>query len=241
MKIVKDTRGQFIIIAVMIIAIMMVSIAVTMYGAATYYEYERWEEYKTVIDHLKLNTVRLVEMSLANYTTAIEDEGILRANLARWELDLREAYPGLGIILTYELANGAHQTYDTNSTYILGLTHSWNAPASFSAANATFTLDLAAIGLTGYRFDAAPLLGFTILNRSATEIYAVVKGEDGLPITDLKEDNFLVSGLTVTRVSSHYDKAELLVYKIQCDGNIPASVAVTVWDTRGIRTVAESA
>lgn len=240
MKIVKDKRGQFIIIAVMIIAIMMVSIGVTIYGAATYYEYERWEEYITVVDHIKLSTVRLAEMSLASYTTATENNDVLRGNLAQWESDLRQAYPGLGISLTYELANGSYHAYNTTTNYTLGLTHYWNAPTSFSAANATFTLDLAAIGLTGYRFEATPLVSVMILSASTTEIHAVVKGEDGQAISGLNEDNFLVSGATVKRVSTYLDPEVLLAYKIECDGNIPSSATVAVTDARGIRTVATS-
>ncbi len=240
MKMVEDKSGQFIIIAVMMLAIMMVSIAVTMHGVATYYKYERWEEYTTLIDHIKLNTIRLVEISLANYTTAPEDNNILRDSLAQWQIDLRKSYPGHGIVLTFDLANGSYEAYNTNVNYTLGLAHYWNENASFSAANATFTLDLASIGLTGYKFRATPFLGLTILNTTSNEIYVAVKGKEGMPVANLERDNFQVSNLNVTGVTIHYDQSEQFVYVIECDGAIPEPVTVTVWDAQGIRAVAES-
>ncbi|MCK4477023.1 hypothetical protein KAU88_00640 [Candidatus Bathyarchaeota archaeon] len=243
MRIVKDKKGQFIIIAVMMIAIMMVSIAVTMYGVATYYKYEMWEEYITMIDHIKLNTIRLVEISLANYTTAAtENNSILRDSLARWQIDLRKAYPGHGIALTYELANSSYQAYNAHINYTLGLSRCWNETASFSAANATFTLNMASVGLTGYKFRTAPFLNLTIItvDNAAKEITVAVKGEDGTPITNLKEDNFQVDGLNITAVTSRYDPKELFLYTIKCDGPMLGSVTVTVWDVQGIQVVAKS-
>jgi hypothetical protein len=234
LRIVKEKKGQFIVIAVMMIALMIVSIGAIMYSAGTYYRQEQWEEYVTLVEHVRLSTVRLVEISLANYT-ASGNNSTLKDNLNQWQNDLRKAYPGYGIVLTYDLADG------TNINYSQGLASHWNENASYSAANATFALNTTSVGLEGYRFMATAFLNLTILNvDTANDVITVaVTGEDGNPIKDLKKDNFQVGGINVASVVSSYSETYILVYTIKCDGSIPASVTVTVRDQRGIIVVAK--
>jgi len=221
----------------MMIALMIVSIGAIMYRAGTYYRYEQWEEYITLTEHVKLNTIRLVEISLANYTAPGNNStSILKDNLNQWQNDLRKAYPGYGIILTYNLTDG------TNINYSQGLASHWNENASYSAANANFALNITSVGLEGYRFMATAFLNLTILNVDALSdvITVAVTGEDGMPITDLKKGNFQVDGLDIKNVTSSYHETYILVYTINCDGSIPAPVTVTVWDQRGIIVIAKS-
>jgi len=233
-KLIKHKKGQFVIIAFLMIAMMIISIGALMHRAVTYYKHEPWEEYLTLIGNIELNSHRLVELSLANYTHAEENNiYILRDNLQKWQNDLTRIYPGYGISLNYELASG------TNYNYYLGLTRHWNKTASFSAANASFTLDITSIGLTGYKFMATVFLNLTILNTAGNEITVTVKGEDGTPITNLKKDSFQVSNLNITGVTPQYDQKEVLVYTIKCDRTIPPSVTVKVWDERGIQVTAK--
>jgi len=235
MRIVKNKKGQFIIIAVMMIALMIVSIGAIMYSAGTYYRYEQWEEYIILVEHVKLSTIRLVQISLANYT-ASANNSTLKDNLDQWQNDLKKAYPGYGVILTYDLADG------TNISYSQGLASYWNETVSYSAANATFTLNIASVGLEGYEFMATAFLSLAILNvtTSTNEITVAVTGEDGMPITDLRKDNFHVDGLNITSVTSGYDPDYTLFYTIKCE-NLPSSSAtVRVWDHRGIQVIAKN-
>ncbi len=215
------------------IALMIISIGAIMYSAGTYYRYEQWEEYITLVEHVKLSTIRLVEISLANYT-ASGNNSILKDNLDRWQNDLKKAYPGYGVALTYDLTDG------TNINYSEGLASHWYEKVSYSAANATFALNITSVELEGYRFMATPFLSLEInATTSTNEVIVVVTGRDGMPITNLKKDNFQVDGLNITSVTSSYDQTYILVYTIKCDGNIPAPVTVTVWDQRGIKVIAE--
>lgn len=241
MKVMKEKKGQFIIIAVMIVAIMMVSLAATMYNVATYYEYENWEEYITLVDHIKLNTIRLAEISLANYTAGnLGSPETLSENLQQWQRDSTRAYVDKGIVLTYDLANGSHHIYGISTPYSKGFALRWNETFSFSAANVTCNLDMASIGLTGYKFEAAVVLGLEFLNSSGKTIYVSVKKEDGMPVTDLEKNNFEVGDLNIAAVTSVYDWVYLLVYRIECYEDIPDPVSVSVWDTRGIKVVSRS-
>jgi len=248
LRIVRNKKGQFILIAVMMIAIMIVSIGAVLHSAGTYYRYEQWEEYITLVEHIKFNTIRLVEISLANFTTSGNNStgmhayalrmynSTLKDNLNQWQNDLRTAYPGYGVILAYELADG------TNIEYFQGFASKWNETVSYSTANATFALDITSVGLTGFRFMATPLLSLAIVNASAStdEIIVAVTQEDEMPVLKLERDNFQVDGLNVTNVASSYDPDYVLVYTIKCDSNIPAAVTVRVRDHRGIQVIARS-
>jgi len=223
------------------IALMIISIGAIMYSAGTYYRYEQWEEYITLVEHVKLSTIRLVEISLANYTKS-ENNYILKDNLDQWQNDLRKAYPGYGVILTYDLTNATHQVHGTNINYSQGLAFHWNENASYSAANATFALNITSVGLEGYKFMATAFLNLTILNVDPPNdvITVAVTGEDGMPITNLRKDNFQVDELNVTTVTSHYHEDYILVYKIQCENLQSSSATVTVWDQRGIKVIAKN-
>jgi hypothetical protein len=233
LRIVKNKKGQFIVIAVMMIALMVVSIGAIMYRTGTYYRQEQWEEYMTLVEHVRLGTIHLVEISLANYT-ASGNNSILKDNLDQWQNDLKKAYPGYGVILTYNLADG------TNINYSQGLASHWSETVSYSAANATFDLNMTSVGLEGYKFMTTAFLGLKILMTTTNEITVAVTGEDGTPIKDLKKDNFQVEGLNIASVTSSYDETYILVYTIKCDETVPAPVTVTVRDQRGIIVVAKS-
>jgi hypothetical protein len=233
-KLIKNKKGQFIIIAFLMIAIMIISIGALMHGAVTYYKHEPWQEYLTLIGSIELNSRRLVELSLANYTNTQNGE-ILRDNLQKWQNDLTRIYPGYGITLNYTLAS------DTNYNYSLGLTCNWNKNASFSAANATFNLNITSIGLTGYKFVATTFLNLRILSPPANDMINVtVTREDGTPITNLKTENFQVNGLKPVDVtSSYYNETYPIIYTIECNETITEPVTAKIWDERGIQVTAK--
>ncbi len=234
-KLLEHEKGQFVIIALLMVAIMIISIAALMHRAVTYYKHEPWEEYLTLIGNIELGSRRLVELSLSNYTNMdTPDPNVLRTNLEKWQTSLTRIYLGYGVALDYSLPNGTYTVYDTTVNYYLGLNSSWDRQTSISMANTTFTLGVTSIGLTGHRFVSTAFLNLTILNVSGDEINVTVKGEDGMPIAELAKENFQVRDLNITSLNSHYDQTEILVYRIRCDQTVPVPVTVEVWDHRGI-------
>ena len=249
-KLVKQKRGQFIVIAALMISIMIVSIGAIMYGAVTYFRYERWEEYLAIIDNVKLGSHRVVEMSLASYTLTL-DNATLKNNLDQWRSNIAKAYPGFGLILTYSNASGSHYVYGVNITYSFGLASYWYNETSFSAANATFSLNITSVGLSGYEFTAFAFLRMRILECSFSDNALVtrltVEREGLTPVTNLKKSNFQVEvagydsvNFTLTQYySGIYDS---FIYEIHCD-SIPAqpsSVEVAAVDGRNIKVIANS-
>jgi len=227
-SIIKQKKGQFIIIAILFIATMIISIGGMLYTTVTYYKYEPWEEYLTLIGSIELSSERLVELSLSNCTHT-NDTSILRTNLGSWQRDLTKIYPGYGVEL------------DLKSVKDPDLI--WYNPISFSNASATFSLDISFLGLSGYEFTAISFLNLTIINNpiNSSIINATVTREAGNPVFNLKRNNFRLqedSTVNIVSVTSRYDPNNTLVYIITCDGVISSPVTLSVCDHRGIKVEA---
>ena len=228
-RLISQENGQFVIIAVLMIAMMIISIVPLMHRTVTYYKHEPWEEYLALIGSIELNSERLVTLSLANYTQTL-NQNILIKNLENWQIDVMKIYPGRGVSLLYE------------TVY---LNRNWEKQQSFSVANVTFTLDIESIGLRGYKFTTMKLINLTIIEVDNADIVVTVKDEDKEPITDLGKENFEVvdpsnnATITIESVALHYDENEQLVYTLTCDSTVPIPVIVKVRSVENIYVVAK--
>lgn len=245
MRVLQQRDGQFIMIAVLMIAIMIVSVAGVLHSTVTYYKHDRWEEYLNMLDNIKISSQRVVEISLANYTRA-HDSNILTENLDQWQQDLTKAYPGFAIILTHSNA-----TIGTGADSVASETGS---PRYFSKATALLNVDITSVGLTGYEFTASAFLGI-ILNATYTGgddllIHAAVEQENSTPVPKLQKANFFVNG---TRLSEY--SLSKLAYSYQMEGDIlriiyriiipnftptTTDVLVDVVDSRNIKAAANA-
>ena len=244
MKIVKRKKGQFIVLAALIVAIMIVSIGTIMYGTVTYFRHERWQDYLMIIDNVELGSQRVFEISLANYTSTFNDTQVLFDNLNQWQTSFTNAYPGFGVALTYfdaAIGNGTK-----NVTSQIGNT------MYFSSANSALEINITSVGLTGYRFVASAFLG-VILNATYDEsdlvIFTAVEKENSTPVTDLNKENFFVNNESLAVMNSTLTRS----YELDDDGvlrvvyrivilNDPglSDVLVAVVDARGIKAIGNS-
>ncbi len=245
-KLATNRKGQFIVIAVLMIAIMIISVTSIMYNAVTYFRYERWEEYLGIIDNTEINAYRLMELSLANYTMT-DSLGVLKANLDQWQRDLMSTHSQFRIVVNYTLASGGTPIY-----YDQGLNKSWNKRVSLSAASAGFKVDVTSVGLTGYRFTSSVVLNLTILDvlwhskskRVDVRLSVTMEGQASVP--NLQKSNFLqfqVNGNTITNfnVSRRYESTtyKCFIYELRYSASTapttPVSVLVSLIDSRSIR------
>ncbi len=244
MKIVKHKKGQFIVLAALIVAVMIVSIGTIMYGTVTYFRHERWQEYLMIIDNVELGSQRVFEISLANYTSTFNDTQVLNKSLNQWQTNLTKAYPGFGVALTCSDA-----TIDNGTRPV---TSQINNTMYFSSANATLNIDMTSVGLTGYKFVASAFLG-VILNATYDEsdlvIFIAVEKENSTPVTNLNKENFFVNNESLAVMNSTLTRSYTLdddgvlrvVYRIVIPNNPGLSdVLVAVVDTRGIKAIGNS-
>jgi len=261
LRLVRNKQGQFIIIAALLIAIMIISAGAVMFSAVTYFTHERWEEYVVVIDGVEEGTARVLEVSLANYTLT-GNSNILKTNLDSWRQDVKKAYSGFGTILNYSLATGSYSVYGMSLNYVLGLNRTWNQPISYSAANATVSLNITSVGLTGYRFSSTVFLKMNITdalwykgqgnNNGQIGIRVVMYKEGNAFITNLQTGNFVlfqIGSPGVNKTFSFYryyeETLSAFVYELRYEHsskNKPASVIATVGvvDARGIKVTGKA-
>lgn len=229
---VKQKNGQFIIIAVLLISTMIISIGAILYSTVTYYKYEPWEEYNTVIDGIQLNTLHLVELSLCNYSNSgFANPSILKNNLDEWKKDLSMIYPSYGVSLDYQLSG------DT------GLQIQEIAFSSSLIANVTFSLNITSLGLTGYEFVTSPSLNLSIIDvpSSIDEYLNVTVTTSGdVPVFGLTEDNFYLMGgsVEITDFADYYNETYTIIYSMKCDAVLTSPVDISVLDHRGIKILA---
>jgi len=252
MRMARQKKGQFIIIAALMLSIMIIAISTVIYGTVTYYRQERWEEYVTIVDSIKTASCNLLQIGLANYSQT-SNPYVLRDYFNQWMRDVRKAYPGFGVGLSYSLASGIRSAYGVSLNYSLGLARTWNQQVSFSASDATVDIDVASLGLSGYNFSSHVFLKMNIRETKwyykETQRYVltyVSVDEEGLePVVNLQKSNFEVklSGLPQTfSIKRYYSSTyKCFIYEIRIPsdpaGNPPSSVEVALLDTRRIKTV----
>jgi hypothetical protein len=266
MRIVGNKKGQFIIIAALLLAIMIVSASVVMFSAVTYFKHERWEEYIIVIDGVKASTANVLTLSLANYTQTLNGS-VLKTNLDSWRDAVKRAYSGYGAILGYSLASGSYSAYGMNPiNYNLGLASTWNQRISFSAANVTTSLNITSVGLSGYRFTSTVFLRMNITDvlwydgkgsnpGPYVGVRVVMYSEGPAMITNLKKSNFVlfqVGGVNKTfSLVRYYESVghsgnpalNAYVYELRYDAlSDPGSVTakISVVDSRGVKVTGQA-
>jgi len=265
MRVVGDKRGQFILIAALLIAVMIVSASAVMFSAVTYFKHERWEEYIIVIDGVEAGTANVLTLSLANSTQTLNGS-VLKTNLDSWRNAVKRAYSGYGAILGYSLASGLYSAYGMNPYYNLGLNRTWNKRISFSAANATASLNISSVGLTGYRFSSVVFLKMNITDvlwysgqgqkpGPFVGVRVVMYAEGPVFLTNLQKSNFVlfqVGGVNKTFTLVRYYESvghsgnpalNAYVYELRYDAsNDPGSVTATVSvvDVRGVKVTGQA-
>ncbi len=251
MRLARERKGQFIIIAAMLLSIMIVSVSTVIYGTVTYYRQERWEEYVTIVDSIKTASSNLLQIGLANYATT-QNSTILRDYFNQWIRDVRNAYPGFGVDVGYALSNGVRSAYGVSLNYSLGLARRWNQATSYVASNATVSIDVASVGLTGYNFSSHVFLKMSIRDavwyskssKRYVSIYVSVDKDGPEPVVNLQASNFpdvKLEGVSRSFTAKRYYSStyNCFIYEIRVSSidSLPASAEVTLVDNRGIKTV----
>jgi hypothetical protein len=264
LKLVRNKRGQFIVIAALLISVMIISASAVMFSAVTYFSHERWEEYIIVIDGIRTGTASVLQLSLANYTQTLNNT-VLKTNLDAWRQDVGRAYSGFGAILSSTPASGTYSAYGMSLNYVNGLARTWNQTTSFSAANTTGSLNITSVGLEGYKFKSSVFLKMQI----ADVIYYAGKGSDpnyigvqvivyaeGLEvITNLQKSNFVlfqIGGVNQTYTFLRYYESlshsgvpalNTFVYEMRYQvASKPGSVItnISAVDARGIKVTGQA-
>ena len=265
LRLVRNKRGQFIVIAALLISVMIISASAVMFSAVTYFSHERWEEYIIVIDGIRTGTASVLQLSLANYTQTLNNT-VLKTNLDAWRQDVGRAYSGFGAILSSTPVSGTYSAYGMNPlNYVNGLASTWNQQTSFSAANTTGSLNITSIGLEGYKFKASVFLKMQIADviyyagkgsdPNYLGVQVIVNAEGSEVITNLQKSNFVlfqIGGANPTYTFLRYYESvshsgvpalNTYVYEMRYEvasNPGPVTAKVSVVDARGIKVTGQA-
>lgn len=203
----RARRGQFVIIAALMIAIMIVSIAVVMYSTVSYYRYESWEEYMGLIDNVMAGSKQVLLSLLANYTVnvyekGVADKSIVNDMLLKWSIDLYKAFPSYGLNVSF------YERSQLVNINVYGISYNrlvngfikcyWYYPEGLSSVCAEARIDALRFGLYGYNTSALYYLYARIdttyisANPSSVQNINVTVVRENGPATDLNWNNFEV-------------------------------------------------
>jgi hypothetical protein len=255
----KGKRGQFILIAILLVAVMMISIMVGMYGTVTYYRYESWEEYIGMVENVKTCSQQILRKGLADFTKNFYERGIVDKNstsaiLDQWTTDLREALPGYGLDLNFDkgsrlltIGSYSRSVDDIIKCY-------WNYPEGLSSIYAEIRLNISEQGLYGYETEdllylhAKADISYKDLSLpQITNLNVTVDregAENGLPVVDLTKANFNAlrfnstlgdwTFVNVTNALQTNAGTYMLTFANPIEAPYHKWLQITVKDTRGI-------
>jgi hypothetical protein len=184
---------------------------------------------------------------------------------------VKKAYSGFGVILDYSLASGAYSAYGMSLNYNQGLAYNWNPNPQnvfFSAANATASLNVTSVGLTGYGFVSTVFLKMHIAdalyykgtgsNPHYVGVRVIMYAEGPVMLTSLAKSNFVLfqiggSNVTTWSLYRYYESTghggnpalNAFVYELRYEvpknsDPVTATATIGVVDARGIKVTGQA-
>jgi len=257
-------RGQMIVIAALLMAILLVSLLPITYMATTHYRFMRYKSVKEITANIASEFRRGLEAILAtsthiyNKTFYLEPGRIVAKKLFnRWVMTLLKAYSGVGIqvnvssgdILLQPAKDGYPEIRIEEGEIMKCF---WYFPRAISAIYATMSLNLTEYGLYGWNISRLVLLNLTINTDQMRIDYSKDMGwfnmtllkEYQEPVNDLAEGTLIVRYYDenvnnwkiadIINITYRGAGDYTIFFKYPHDDNRYKHLEVMIVDTRGI-------
>ena len=264
-KLLFNKRGQFIIIAIMFISIMIISVTIFVYSTITQYRYQRWEEYLSVVDNIRINSGEVLNIALANFTNQFLsghvksktewETYVLGDLLSSWERYLQKIYAGMGVDLDFKAVKNrliASKWRIGDDEHIIKCF--WYGSDSVSSICANLSITLSSYGFYGYHTILEKYLRLQVdtsyidMNQSEIQsLNVIVTKENENPCFGLTNSNFEV--IWFNNETNSWDEASIAnvtyngggCYTLNFTNPIPKPyykwLFISVIDQRGIVTL----
>jgi hypothetical protein len=235
-----NRKGQFSVIAAMLVAVVLVSAVMTTYSSIRYNSQTETPQTLSTIDEVNLALKRILGFTVGYYGSVLEVTGntsyakALASNYLSSGLDnIADIRPDLSP--SFRIVN-------------LDLSTKWYSNQSYSAGNFLIKYDLGGLGVTGLTYSASSRLDVQVLN-TADSTHAMVNiSSDGEPLINLGQSSFkfykyLYSNSTwnfiglQTEPVAYMDGRYLLTLP---PGINSTSFVLKIEDSRGLMVVASS-
>jgi hypothetical protein len=226
-------RGQFSIIAALLVAVVLVTALITTYTLVRYSPFEKPPQVLGAVDEMNLDVKRMLEFTVGYYGSVLQVTGNMTyaKNLAANYL-----YSGLLHVAR------THPEWSPSFTFNYSDTStSWFKPTSRSIGNLSVTYSLSGLGISNIHYSASCELNVAIVSTNATQTRIIVTKEDNMPLLTLTQSNFnfyfynyAASSWTTVNPSSVLVFSNGTYIMTIPSGVDPAAYMVKVVDPRGI-------
>jgi len=235
-----NRKGQFSIIAALLVAVVLIAAVMTTYSAIRYSPLQDQPQVLSAIDETNLALKQILGFTVGYYGSVLKVTG--NSSYAR-------------TLATNYLSSGLNNIGDIRPEWgpsfnvtTLELSTNWFTRTSYSTGNITVKYDLTGLGVYGISYSASSRLDVTISDSNSTsQAYLTILKDEDEPLINLGRQNFdfyryIYENSTweltnPTNITSYADGT----YSIDLPSGVPGdSYVLQVEDTRGIIVTASS-
>jgi hypothetical protein len=235
-----NNRGQFSIIAALLVAVVLVAAVATTYSAMKFSVSEDQPQILSVIDETNLGLKEILGFTVGYYGSVLKVTGN-----QTYALMLATNYLGSGL----ENVGDIHPEWNMNFNLTdLVLDASWFSGQSYSKGNMTINYDLAGLGIYGVSYSSTVRLDVKILEGSlSNQTQLVILRDEADPLINLGKSN--LKFYQYNYQTSTWNHSEPLNIASYANGtyvlDLPSGVTnnaytIEVSDTRGLMVLASS-
>ena len=239
-KLKINRKGQFSIIAALLVAVVLITAVMTTYSAIRYSTVEENSQVLSAVDEINLALKQVVGFTVGYYGSVLQVTG--NTSYARL---LASNYLQSGLSNIGDIRPEWSASFDVTT---LDLRTDWFSNVSFSSGTLSVTYDLAGIGLYNMTYFASSRLDVEILDSSDNHAVVSVNKDESEPLVNLATQNlrfyhYLDESSTWELISPSVDPIVYAngTYIIDFPAGVdPDSYVIKIEDQRGIIVVASS-
>jgi len=179
----RANRGQFSIIAALLVSIILVASVIMTYSMIRHNSSRESPKVLTSIGEINSAIKRILEFTVGHYGSILQVTGN-----ATYAKDRAASYFASGLV------NIAHSHPDWNPSFDVdfqSISTLWFMPESYSMGNTSVTYSLSGLGVQGVNYTTSSILKATILEPiNGNQSRILVTREDGEPELRLRKENF---------------------------------------------------
>ena len=235
-----NNKGQFSIIAALLVAVVLVASVMTTYSTIRYSSVQGQTQILTAVDETNMALKQMLSFTVGYYGSVLKVTGNVT-----YAKELATKYLSSGLIHAGDIKPEWGLSLNITD---LQLNVNWFTNTSYSQGNMQVIYDLKGLGITGVRYSASSRLDVQISNASSTtQAEFKVLADNTEPLINLGSKNikfyrYVYANLTweylaPTNIISHADGT----YIVDLPSGVPSnSYVVQVEDARGISVVASA-
>jgi hypothetical protein len=233
----RANRGQFSIIAALLVAIILVAAVIMTYAAVRNNPFQQPPKVLSSIGEMNLSIKRILEFATGYYGSILQVTGN-----STYAKELTSNYLYSGFINIARSHPEWNPSFDINSS---GFSTLWFAPTSYTMGNVSVTYSLSGLGVEGVKYETSSLLKVDILETLNNQARVLITREENKPDLTLGTGNFFFYNYSYSDSAwKPISPSDLQVfsngtYVLQIpDGVDPAAYSIQVIDPRNIMAIA---